>query len=57
MKCPNCKSEMTRGALSNEGFWSTVTFGLKPMNEEKMATVFAYKCPTCGKIELQAEPK
>ncbi len=59
MKCPIDQTEMEKGFLS-EGFWVS---GDKPSlasftrigTGKQNIWIVAWKCPLCGKVELQAE--
>lgn len=62
MKCPNCKNEMEKGILASDGRgWFSENSkiakikknwffgGGEPVGEK----VTAFRCSSCGKIELQ----
>lgn len=57
MRCPNDQTEMEKGKLFAHGNkWSTnelLTVNLVLGGE----TVYAWRCPKCGKIELYTEEK
>ena len=62
MNCPVCKNEMEKGVLAVHGQrfitgkWIHYD-QLLPSFMKKGAEVSAFKCPDCGKVELQAETK
>lgn len=59
MKCPKCNTEMIKGTLQGGGnYWKEKnTFAEKITGLLKMDYVFAYRCPSCGKLDLTTEVK
>ncbi len=62
MKCPLCQSEMEAGGLYfNGNIWRKGTPGKSiwaytwPGMKETNITIFAYRCPKDGKIELASK--
>jgi ssDNA-binding Zn-finger/Zn-ribbon topoisomerase 1 len=61
MNCPNCKTEMIKGALVMQGhFWSKSdvnrnSFWQRFGTPKSLEPVVAWKCPTCNKVELSME--
>ena len=58
MNCPNCKTEMERGAISTAGASDTMWYSRKSLMSGILGhNLLAYKCPKCGKVELTTEMK
>ena len=63
MKCPNCKTDMEMGKLSLHGTrWSpeksfSPDSAIMNVMMGKGNNIAAYKCPSCGKVELTINPK
>ena len=59
MKCPIDKEEMEKGTLVNNGLnWNGNSNSLLVNLRRGLVgnlSVFAYRCPKCGKIELATE--
>lgn len=58
MKCPKCKVEMQEGTLNNGVIWvqGSREESLKSTTSPSTGTyVRAWRCPLCGKVELDTE--
>jgi hypothetical protein len=62
MKCPNDQTEMDKGSLiggkmwlkiDENNFWQKIDRKVVDMSRR----VFAWRCPSCGKVELSTEIK
>ncbi len=53
MDCPVCKTEMERG-LTDRGFWYKTDTDPLPISSIDQIVVDAWRCPECGKIELDS---
>jgi hypothetical protein len=61
MKCPNDQTEMEKGVIMARGAGKVEWFdenqkpSLTTMFWKDGSKLVAYKCPNCGKVELQAQ--
>ncbi len=59
MKCPRCSSEMEKGILNGGASWvkadGIATTLIEVGSSFGNIVIYAWKCSSCGKVELSAE--